>query len=445
MDLKRRLDTLRRQSGFEPKSLEPSTPVPHADLRRRLDRLGARAAGAPLPGSPTPDRDPGGRLHDRVRSPGLVRGTPMSATDLAQRWGGEVVDRCLIRVERRYPLTTRHGNRYLSDALGTLEPFANAVSTVSGVGRPPEGRVIGIDTETTGLSGGTGTTVFMIGIAEVEVGHVRLRQWLLTAFAGESALLAELEAALFGVGLMVSYNGRSFDWPLLRTRRRLQRDADLPELPHLDLLHPTRRLFRERWPDCRLATAEQHLLGLSREDDLPGSEAPRVWREYLAGGPVDDLQRVLHHNALDVISLLLLGPALARVLREPVAHGANPVAAAEIWQQQGQRERALRLLERARGQLDERGALMLARELRRAGRWQEAAGVWTSLAAAGCSEALENLAKYHEHRRRDWQRALECTRLLDEDPDVHRRRLRLERRLETAQQRLDFGPSAQDV
>jgi uncharacterized protein YprB with RNaseH-like and TPR domain len=369
----------------------------------------------------------------------------MAATDLAQRLGGEVVDRHLIRIERQYPLTTRHGKGSLADALGPLEPLANSAHDLSGLGRSSGGRVIGIDTETTGLAGGTGTTAFMIGVAEVGVGHVRLRQWLLTAFAGERAMLAELEAALSGADLMISYNGRSFDWPLLRARRRLQRGAVLPEPPHLDLLHPTRRLFRSRWPDCRLATAEQRLLGLFRVDDLPGSEAPRAWRDYLAGGPADDLERVLHHNALDVISLLLLGPVLARVLHEPASHGADPVAAAETWLRQGQRPRTLALLEQARDQLDTRGALMLARELRRAGRWQEAVGVWESLAGAGCAEALEHLAKYHEHRRRDWERALECTRQLIEAPEVRRRRVRLERRLGSGQIPLDLGPVARDV
>ena len=445
MDLKRRLDALRRQSGSVPAVPEAPAPDPPAGLRGRLDRLRARAEASPARISPGPDRGGAFGLHDAVPARNAPQRPPVAATELAHYVGGEVIDRHLIRIERQYPLTTRHGRRPLADALGSLEPLGHLALDAADPGHFYGGRVVGIDTETTGLAGGTGTTAFMIGIAELGVGHVRLRQWLLTAFAGEQAMLAELEAALSGADLMVSYNGRSFDWPLLRSRRRLQRGADLFEPPHLDLLYPTRRLFRHSWPDCRLATAEQRLLGLFRVDDLPGSEAPRAWRDYLAGGRVDDLQRVLDHNALDVLSLLLLGPVLARVLHEPAIHGANPLAAAETWLRQGQRARAVALLEQAREQLDARGALVLARELRRAGRWQDAARIWESLAESGCAEALEHLAKYHEHRRRDWERALDCTRQLAEAPEVRRRRVRLERRLDAGQRRLDFGPPVLDA
>jgi uncharacterized protein len=357
-----------------------------------------------------------------------------------------VVERHLIVVETILPLLTGHGRWCLADALEPLWPLAapspaphprageglgNRAGTDGGV-------VVGIDTETTGLAGGTGTAAFMVGIAEAGPAHVRLRQWLLTGFSGEAAMLAELGASLAGAGLMVSYNGKAFDLPLLQDRRRLLRQPALPEPPHLDLLHPTRRLFRNAWPDCRLVTAEQRLLALFREDDLPGSEAPRAWRDYLAGAPADDLARVLRHNALDVISLLLLGPALARTLHEPLAFGANPLAAADIWSRHGAHERALSVLEASRRGLDLRGELELAWALRRAGRWTEAAEIWERLARSGCGEAVERLAKYHEHVRRDWSRALEYANRLDDSPQTRHRRSRLECRGGGPQRRLDF-------
>jgi uncharacterized protein len=380
-----------------------------------------------------------------MASPG--RGPAESTAELAGRLGGEVVERHLILVETILPLPTGHGRWRLADALDPLWPLAApSPAPHPGVGEGVRHRagtdggvVVGIDTETTGLAGGTGTAAFMVGIAEAGPAHVRLRQWLLTGFSGEPAMLAELAASLAGADLMVSYNGKAFDLPLLRDRRRLQRGEAFPEPRHLDLLHPTRRLFRSAWPDCRLVTAEQRLLGMFREDDLPGSEAPRAWRDYLAGGPADDLARVLRHNALDVISLLLLGPALARTLHEPLAFGANPLAAADIWSRRGAHDRALSVLEASRRGLDMRGELELAWALRRAGRWTEAAEIWERLARSGCAEAVERLAKYHEHVRRDWSRALEYANRLDDSPQARHRRSRLECRGGGGpQRRLDF-------
>jgi uncharacterized protein YprB with RNaseH-like and TPR domain len=168
------------------------------------------------------------------------------------------------------------------------------------------------DTETTGLSGGTGTRAFMIGAADWKDGGLRLRQLLLTTMAGEHAMLAAFAGWLSADTILVSYNGRSYDAPLLATRYRLARQANpLAGLRHLDLLHPVRRRFRGVWENCRLGTVERNWLGLQREDDLPGSEAPRAWRDYLRGLGAGDLRRVLGHNDQDLRSLAALLHRLA--------------------------------------------------------------------------------------------------------------------------------------
>jgi len=171
-------------------------------------------------------------------------------------------------------------------------------------GVPPDARWLAFDTETTGLSGGTGTRAFMIGAAEMDGDRLWIRQWLITTLAAEADLLKAFAACLTPDTWLVSYNGRCYDAPLLVTRYRLARQVNpLAGLPHLDLLHPVRRRWRGVWPNCRLATAERELLGVVREDDLPGSEAPGAWRRYLQGGSSKDLRRVLDHNAQDVRSL----------------------------------------------------------------------------------------------------------------------------------------------
>lgn len=165
-------------------------------------------------------------------------------------------------------------------------------------------RLVLLDTETTGLAGGTGTKAFIVGLATLERARIHVRQWLLTRMMGETALLQAVAAALPADPVLVTYNGKSFDLPLLRTRYRMNRLREpFGDALHLDLLHPIRRRFRGIWPNCRLATVEDRLLGRPRVDDLPGSEAPAAWRRFLLSGDTGGVRRVLTHNARDLVSL----------------------------------------------------------------------------------------------------------------------------------------------
>ena len=180
------------------------------------------------------------------------------------------------------------------------------VLALQGIGQEPvaRGHVLAFDTETTGLAGGTGTRAFMIGAADWRDGGLRIRQLCITRLAAEEAMLREFAQWLQPETVLLSYNGKSYDRPLLSTRYRLARQHDpLPALRHLDLLHPVRRRYRGVWANCRLATAERELLGVLREDDLPGAEAPGAWLAYLRGGSAAKLRRVGLHNAQDLRSL----------------------------------------------------------------------------------------------------------------------------------------------
>ena len=160
------------------------------------------------------------------------------------------------------------------------------------------------DTETTGLAGGTGTRAFMIGAADWFEGALRVRQLLIANMAAERAMLRTFASWLQPSTVLASYNGRSYDAPLLRTRYRLARLKDpLHGLDHLDLLHPSRRRWRGRWENCRLATIEREALRILREDDLPGSQAPAAWLSFLRGGDAVNLRRVAEHNRQDVATL----------------------------------------------------------------------------------------------------------------------------------------------
>ncbi|HET6555323.1 MAG TPA: ribonuclease H-like domain-containing protein [Dyella sp.] len=165
-------------------------------------------------------------------------------------------------------------------------------------------RLLLFDTETTGLAGGTGTRAFMIGVAHWHEGRFRERQLLITTLAAEAAMLDCFASWLRLDSVLVSYNGKSYDAPLLKTRFRLQRrPSPLDGLMHIDLLHPVRRRWRGAWENCRLATAERQLLQVIREDDLPGAEAPAAWLDFLRGGSAAPLHRVAQHNSQDLRSL----------------------------------------------------------------------------------------------------------------------------------------------
>ena len=168
-------------------------------------------------------------------------------------------------------------------------------------------RLVCFDTETTGLAGGVGTKAFMIGWSVWQDDALVLRQLYLTALGGEAAMLDAFAAALPADAVFVSYNGRSYDAPLLKGRYRINRQAHPFEArAHVDLLYPVRRRFRGVWCDCKLQTIERQVLGIVREDDLPGAQAPAAWLAFLRGAGSRALGRVLEHNRQDLVTLARL-------------------------------------------------------------------------------------------------------------------------------------------
>jgi uncharacterized protein YprB with RNaseH-like and TPR domain len=196
------------------------------------------------------------------------------------------------------------GLRYLEQRFAWAEPPAELDLTFARLTSARREHLLHFDTETTGLAGGTGTRAFMIGAADWHGNVLRVRQLYITTMAAETAMLREFSRWIDAETVLVSYNGKSYDAPLLATRYRLARlSSPLAGLTHVDLLHPMRRRFRQVWENCKMQTAERHLLRIVREDDLPGSEAPRAWLTYLRGGSSTNLVRVAEHNLQDVRTL----------------------------------------------------------------------------------------------------------------------------------------------
>ncbi len=283
-------------------------------LKERLQAL----RGGPSRRPATPDTTDLVRRIERLRSGRSAREEPVTDEgELAQRLGARVEAPGLLLVETGLPRERFHGRLPLS----ALE---RPLPCLTGAGGREAADWLFLDTETTGLSGGSGTLAFLVGLARFRDGCLQVRQYLITRFAGEEAMLRRVAGEIEGGETLVSYNGKSFDLPLLATRLRLHRlENPLTELSHLDLLHPVRRRFARQWENCRMATVERNLLGFARSGDLPGSEAPRAWLDYVRQGSWRRLPGVIRHNRLDLMSLAVLLPALEQ---EPAQAPTEPRA-----------------------------------------------------------------------------------------------------------------------
>jgi hypothetical protein len=398
------------------------------DLKSRLSRLQAQANSPAAPA--TAPATAASNLHqrlaqlrpERLHAQSRTGSCATPAAALAEKLGGERLGEGLIRIRRRIPLLNR---------LGAIELCSlNEHPRLPGERDSAAGHRIYLDTETTGLSGGSGTLAFLVGLAVVEADAITLTQFLLTRFAAEAALLAAIGEGLSQQDRLVSYNGKSYDLPLLHTRFRMQgMTSPFDALPHLDLLHPVRRLFGSHWPDCRLTSLERRLLGFSRTDDLPGSEAPAAWFSFIRDGHGDMLARVVDHNRQDIVSLAVAHSVLAQAVDRPRAFAVDLYALAR-WLAETDMDAARTLLQSHRDTLGDDGKRLLGRLLRQAGDWQGAVAIWETLADRGCSDSMERLAKYHEHVSKDLATARRCCTRLPQGPAQRQRRDRIDRKLQ---------------
>lgn len=294
MSLSKRLDKLRAQAGaLASTSTAPKTESTglanstQPSLRERLERSQLRSTKKNKPIA--------------QRTPGSPAGDSLAALLGGQRLAGGVIE-----IEVQIGLHSSYGKQPLAPLRNSLEHLP------AGAQLRPD-KAVFLDIETTGLTGGTGNIAFLIGAGRLIGPNLLIKQWLLNDFGAEPNQLKQLIGTLSDAQGVVSYNGKSFDVPLLKSRTRLNGiEMRIDELIHLDLLHPTRRAFRKSWPNCRLITAEKHLLGRERIDDLPGAEAPAAWLDYLQRGNPRHLSDVLQHNADDIVALAALWAALDR-------------------------------------------------------------------------------------------------------------------------------------
>lgn len=484
-DMKRKLDALKAMTGLgtagdiapaAPKAPEAQRPAETPDRAEPADPLAPQDHGAPPTGkladllkahglktgatlqrelaeNPTPRRSPPREatpppsgnvnrlrgLADRLGVPvdhtfeaPITRGPRITQEEresgvylLENHIPGEIIgepDRGFYLIRHDYPLDYRQGIVELGAALRSQSRHIALSACDPALADFDPRRACFVDTETTGLMGGTGTVAFLVGVGYFVDDAFRLDQCILRDFDDEEPMLEYLAELFDRHDALVSYNGKSFDLPLLRTRFIQNR---IPfrkgDILHLDLVHAARRFWKQRLKDCSLGNVEREILSIYREGDVPGYLIPQLWFRYLDERDARPLEGVIYHHEMDILSLVSLTAWMSQCLDAPAgqgfAHTEDKLSVVRLHFRQKQYDGAI---EHAAAFLDEvsdsplrRECLeMLALACKRRARWEEMQEAWERLLEEfpGDPEALHELAKHYEHRARDLEAAARLCR-----------------------------------
>ncbi|MDO5377577.1 MAG: ribonuclease H-like domain-containing protein [Clostridia bacterium] len=277
-------------------------------------------------------------------------------------------------------------------------------------------RLLFLDTETTGLSGGAGTLAFEIGVGFIGERGMVIRQYVMRDYHEEAAMLQEIAGLFERFDTVVTFNGKSFDLPLLESRMVMNRIRLKPtQLPHLDLLHAARRVYKLRLGRCNLASLEEAVLGQRREDDLPGALVPQRYFEYLKTKEFALLEDVLRHNLQDVKSLAQLTAHLCAVYRQPslLTHAEDMFGVGRTIMRSG-RTKEVRAFFKILGHssISPQAHMHLAASYKKDREWADAVQICRTMISRGEGGAWPyiELAKYYEHIAGDIPQALVCAK-----------------------------------
>jgi uncharacterized protein len=417
----------------------------HKDLQRRLREMGVVRGARELATRPS---------RRRVAIEDLVKGRFLTTSH----------GRCFV-AEETHPLDHLHGDLPLSAFLGLSAEVLAQIAQDDALACTDLRRACFLDTETTGLSGGAGTMAFVVGLGFFAdaADSFCVHQYFLRDPGDEPAMVEGLVELLSEFEVLVSFNGRAFDVPIIENRFILARiPSPTAGLPHLDLLQPARRLWRHHLPSCRLGVIEQEILGVLREqDDVPSGVIPILYRDYLRTGDAREMQRVLYHNAIDILSLVTLAVRLCQAFADPWGESDSEVdtglSGAEFYglgrwyakedrsSEAEQAYRAALAQDDLLSDLREKTLRDLAYHLKRANRKEEAFAYWQQLALEETDDTTAHveLAKYFEWDLENLAQAAGWTRaaleLVENWPaglrrddtldELHHRLERLERKL----------------
>ncbi|HOS98386.1 MAG TPA: ribonuclease H-like domain-containing protein [Deltaproteobacteria bacterium] len=396
MSLRDRLGRLTGE-GTQPGRSDPPGEL-ISELRRRIEEVVNRR---PVPGP---------QAHSGRDRTGIPLERLVTGEEVRTPRGGLFFSRSVLAGSHR------HGVFRVGD-LGHIDMRSAALLAGSDeIAAFEPGHALFLDTETTGLAGGTGTFPFLIGLGWFEGDSFVTTQLFARDFSEEIPMLCLLDELARDRRFLVTFNGRAFDLNLLSARFVLNRMEDtLSNMPHLDLLHPGRRLLRHRMDNARLTTIEACVLGLTRDDDVPGYEIPRRYFDWLRSRDGSLMEDVFRHNRLDIVSMAALLKHLADLVaggpgRES-AHPGDVLCAARLHEERGDTQTALSMYERIAGSPDSRVAISALRACsliyKKASRWEDAVLIWEGMISRDPLDlfAAEELAKFCEHRRGEFKRA----------------------------------------
>jgi len=301
--------------------------------------------------------------------------------------------------------------------------FQSSAKTISSLARDDRlkeidiNKTVFLDTETTGLAGGAGTYIFLVGVGYFEGDQFCVRQYFMRDYNEERALLSALNDLLSNFKAVVTYNGKTFDLPLMESRYIMSgMKMSLKDPYHFDLLYPARRLWKRRLESCSLSTVEREILKVIRDDDVPGYLIPEIYFKYLRTKDARAIKQVFEHNLQDILSLVALVSRMCFLVEDPLnntEYGMDIFSIGKMFDEEKRYEQSTHYYAEAlKHNLAEEEVLEILRlssfAYKRQGKWEEAEEIWKEIIERSQEYIYypyEELAKYYEHCLKDYQKA----------------------------------------
>ncbi|MGD0916960.1 MAG: ribonuclease H-like domain-containing protein [Thermodesulfobacteriota bacterium] len=426
------------------------------DLKERLNRLTSISRGQPESKSQVLN-DLRSRL-DRLLEPKKVY-QKKEIFPIEQLVKGEVVSTPngeTFQVKEYFTSDFRYGEMTLGDILLISTSPAHLLSRDERLKELDLRKTLFLDTETTGLTGGTGTFVFMVGLGFFQGDGFLVHQLFMRDYTEEKASLSILKNLLESFEFLITFNGRYYDIPLLETRFILSHMASrIREMPNFDLLYPARRIWKGAYENCRLVTLESKLLGIERENDVPSEWIPYLYFDYLKTGDAQRIHQVFYHNQMDILSMVALAGRIHLVYHDPQAarsrKGVEHFALGRLFWDHGRLEKAITCFEIALKRCEDELAWevmkWLSRAFKKTGQAEKAQSLWGEMVTWPHKRdgfPYVELAKYYEHRLKDCERAIAFVEQALEQIPPHRQKeiADLLHRKQRLEQKRDHGNSS---